>query len=179
MEQDYDPEFYSHAPETTPTTGTENRELEETVGSTTPSTPVLGQVKVAKKAKTDNSSAEWKIRAAVWEHFSITKLIDVKGKYEANCKYCNNTRYKVTSRYGTSNARRHIDNCAACKTFLAQNPSHIIDFDQRVFVRMFAEVVMYHSYPLSMVEHVKFREMLSYLNPQVRHVTRNTTLRYC
>ncbi|KAL2934988.1 putative AC transposase [Bienertia sinuspersici] len=38
---------------------------------------------------------------------------------------------------------------------------------------------MYHSYPCFMVEHVKLREMLSYLNPQVRHVTRNTILRYC
>ncbi|KAL2937168.1 Zinc finger BED domain-containing protein RICESLEEPER 2 [Bienertia sinuspersici] len=119
------------------------------------------------------------MRAALWEHFSFTKLSDVKGEYEANCKYCNNTHYKVNSRYGTSNAERHIDNYAAYKTFLTQNPSHVTKFDQRVFVRMFAEATMYHSYPCSMVEHVKLREMLSYLNPQVRHVTRNTILRYC
>ncbi|KAL2901670.1 putative AC transposase [Bienertia sinuspersici] len=92
------------------------------------------------------------MRAAVWDHFSFTKLSDVKGEYEANCKYCNNTHYK--------------------------NPSHVTTFDQRVFVRMFAEAIMYHSYPCSMVEHVKLREMLS-LNPQVRHVTKNTILRYC
>ncbi|KAL2895913.1 Zinc finger BED domain-containing protein RICESLEEPER 4 [Bienertia sinuspersici] len=127
MEWDYYPEFDPHAPETTPTTGTQNREL-ETFGSTTPSTPVSGQVEVAIKAKADSSSAEWKMRAAVWEHILFTKLIDVKGEYEANCKYCNNTHYKVNSRYGTSNAKRHIDNCAAYKTFLAQNPSHVIDF---------------------------------------------------
>ncbi|KAL2905425.1 Zinc finger BED domain-containing protein RICESLEEPER 2 [Bienertia sinuspersici] len=63
MERDYDPEFDSHAPETTLTTDMENREL-ETVGSTTPSTPFSGQVEVAKKAKTDNSLLEWKLRAA-------------------------------------------------------------------------------------------------------------------
>ncbi|KAL2944299.1 putative AC transposase [Bienertia sinuspersici] len=94
------------------------------------------------------------MRAAVWEHFSFTKLSDVKGEYEANYKYSNNTHYKV-------------------------NSSHVTNFDQRVFVRMFAEAIMYHSYPYSMVEHVKLREMLSYLNPKVRHVTRNTILRYC
>ncbi|KAL2901686.1 putative AC transposase [Bienertia sinuspersici] len=115
------------------------------------------------------------MRAAVWDHFSFTKLSDVTGEYEANCKYCNNTHYKVNSRYGTSNAKRHIDNCAAYKTFLDQNPSHVTTFDQRVFVRMFAEAIMYHSYPCSMVEHFKLREMLS-LNPQVRHVTKNTIL---
>ncbi|KAL2942848.1 putative AC transposase [Bienertia sinuspersici] len=55
--------------------------------------------------------------------------------------------------------------------------SHATNFDQRVLIRMFAEAIMYHSYPYSMVEHVKLREMLSYLNPQVIHVTRNTILR--
>ncbi|KAL2921095.1 putative AC transposase [Bienertia sinuspersici] len=58
------------------------------------------------------------MRAAVWEHFSFTKLNDVKGKYEAKCKYCNNTHYKVNSGYGTSNAKRHIDNWLLIKPFL-------------------------------------------------------------
>ncbi|KAL2934904.1 putative AC transposase [Bienertia sinuspersici] len=61
--------------------------------------------------------------------------------------------HQVTSRYGTSNAKRHIDNCVAYETFLAQNLSHITDFDQRVFVFKFVETILYHSYPLSMLEH--------------------------
>ncbi|KAL2933390.1 Zinc finger BED domain-containing protein RICESLEEPER 2 [Bienertia sinuspersici] len=64
------------------------------LGQPPPSTPVLGQLEVAEKVRTDSSSDEWKIRAAVWDHFSFTKLSDVKGEYEANCKYCNNTHYK-------------------------------------------------------------------------------------
>ncbi|KAL2935865.1 Zinc finger BED domain-containing protein DAYSLEEPER [Bienertia sinuspersici] len=63
MERDYDAEFDPHAPEITPFTGTQNREL-ETVGSTTPSTPVSGQLEVSKKARTDSSSSERKMRAA-------------------------------------------------------------------------------------------------------------------
>ncbi|KAL2901618.1 putative AC transposase [Bienertia sinuspersici] len=118
------------------------------------------------------------MRATVWEHFSFTKLNDVKGEYKANYKYCNNTQHKVNSRYGTSNAKRHINNYAAYKTFLTKNPSHVTNFDHRVFVYMFAEAIMNNSYPCSMFEHVKLREMLSYLNAQVRHVTRNTILRY-
>ncbi|KAL2901816.1 putative AC transposase [Bienertia sinuspersici] len=78
-----------------------------------PINPILGQLEVAKKARTDSFSGEWKMRAAVWDHFSFTKLSDVKEEYEANCKYCNNTHYK--------------------------NPSHVTTFDQRVLVRMFAE----------------------------------------
>ncbi|KAL2929377.1 putative AC transposase [Bienertia sinuspersici] len=76
--------------------GTQTREL-EIIGSTTPSTPVSGQAEVTKKAKTDSSYAKWKMKAAVWEHFTFTKLNDVKGEYEANCKHCNNTHYKVNS----------------------------------------------------------------------------------
>ncbi|KAL2893694.1 Zinc finger BED domain-containing protein RICESLEEPER 2, partial [Bienertia sinuspersici] len=91
-------------------------------------------LEVAKKARTDSSSGEWKMRSAVWDHFLFTKLSEVKGEYEANCKYCNNTHYKVNSKYGTSNAKRHIDNCATYKTFLAQNPSHVTTFNQRVFM---------------------------------------------
>ncbi|KAL2901802.1 putative AC transposase [Bienertia sinuspersici] len=160
MEREYDLEFDLHAPKITPSTSTQNREL-ETVGSTTPST--LSQ---------DN------LRSLKRQGLTAFLLSDVKVEYKANCKYCNNTHYKVNSRYGTSNGKRHIDNCAAYKTFLAQNPSHVTTFDQRVLVRMFVEVIMYHLYPCSMVEHVKLREILSYLNPQVRHVTRNTILRY-
>ncbi|KAL2933584.1 putative AC transposase [Bienertia sinuspersici] len=37
------------------------------------------------------------MRATVWDHFSFTKLSDVKGEYEANCKYCNKTHYKEWS----------------------------------------------------------------------------------
>ncbi|KAL2930991.1 Zinc finger BED domain-containing protein RICESLEEPER 4 [Bienertia sinuspersici] len=177
MERYYHPEFDPYALKSTPTTGTKNREL-ETVGSITPSTPILGHVEVAKKAKTDRSSGEWKMKVAIWEHYSFTMISDVKGEYKANCKYCHNTHYKVTSRYGTSNAKRHIDNCAAHKPFLAQNPGHVTDFDQRVFIRMFAKAIMYQTCPLFMVENVKLREMLSYLNPKVRHVTMNTILTY-
>ena len=44
---------------------------------------------------------------------------------------------------------------------------------------MFAEAIMFHAYPFSIVEHVKLREMLTYLNLDVILVTRNTISAYC
>ncbi|KAL2937738.1 putative AC transposase [Bienertia sinuspersici] len=66
-------------------------------GQSTPSSPISRQLEAAKKPRIDSSSGEWKMRPAVWDHFSFTKLSDVKGEYEANCEYCNNTHYKEWS----------------------------------------------------------------------------------
>jgi len=167
-----DNEVGAHGPTPQHTSTTEA----DTVGSNTIISPTS---EGNKRGRSDDNSAEWKMRSPVWEHYTFKKLNDSKEEYEATCKYCETTKYKVTSRYGTSNAKRHVDNCSAYKTFLQNNPGNVTVFEQRVFVRMFAEAIMYHSYPLSVVEHVKLREMLSYLNPRVRHVTRNTILRYC
>ncbi|KAL2938002.1 Zinc finger BED domain-containing protein RICESLEEPER 1 [Bienertia sinuspersici] len=65
MERLYHPKFYPYAPESKPTMGTKNKEL-DTIGSTTPSTPVSGKVEM---------------RATVWEHYSFIKLSDVNGEY--------------------------------------------------------------------------------------------------
>ncbi|XP_048501672.1 uncharacterized protein LOC125497976 [Beta vulgaris subsp. vulgaris] len=52
-------------------------------------------------------------------------------------------------------------------------------FDQEVYCQLFAKAVLCHAYPLRIVEHEKLRKLHSYLNPKVRHISRNTILRYC
>lgn len=46
-------------------------------------------------------------------------------------------------------------------------------------MQMFAEAIICHSYPLRIVEHDRLWKLHSYLNPNVKHVSRNTILRYC
>ncbi|KAL2904603.1 putative AC transposase, partial [Bienertia sinuspersici] len=153
MEQLYDHEFDPDGPEPQ---SQEHEEI-ETIGSTTPTTTTPSSENQVSKRKRSDSPSKWKRRSPVWDHYNFKKV-----------------KYKATSTYGTANAKKHT---LVCPDYLASSP--IPDFDQKVFCRMFAEAIMYHSYALSIVEHVKLREMLSYLQPKVRHVTRNTILRYC
>ncbi|KAL2897040.1 putative AC9 transposase [Bienertia sinuspersici] len=113
------------------------------------------------------------------EDFSTVKGKDGKLVRYATCIHCHVAKYKADPKYGSSNAKKHLDLCDAYQAYLAANPFHTPEFDQKVFCRMFADAIMYHSYPLSIVEHVKLREMLTYLNSKVRHITRNTILKYC
>ncbi|KAL2925252.1 putative AC transposase, partial [Bienertia sinuspersici] len=173
MEQLYDHEFDPDGPEPQ----SQQHEEIETIGSTTPTTTTPSSENQVSKRKRSDSPSKWKRRSPVWDHYNFKKVFSDTGvflHFEAWCKYCQKVKYKATSTYGTANAKKHT---LVCPDYLASSP--IPDFDQKVFCRMFAEAIMYHSYALSIVEHVKLREMLSYLQPKVRHVTRNTILRYC
>ncbi|KAL2895914.1 putative AC transposase, partial [Bienertia sinuspersici] len=121
-------------------------------------------------------------RAPVWLHYEFWLLKGEDGKPDtkyAFCKYCREHKYKASSGYGTSNASIHLKSCQAYLKFVAENPHSGAVFDQKVFIRLFAEAIMFHSYSLSIVEHEKLRVMLSYLQPKVQHVSRNTILKYC
>ncbi|KAL2930729.1 putative AC transposase [Bienertia sinuspersici] len=124
----------------------------ETIGSTTPTITTPSSENQVLKRKRSDSPSKWKRRSPVWDHYNFKKVFSDTGvflHFEAWCKYCQKVKYKATSTYGTANAKKVHSS------------------------------IMYHSYALSIVEHVKLREMLSYLQPKVRHVTRNTILRYC
>ncbi|KAL2929200.1 putative AC transposase [Bienertia sinuspersici] len=121
-------------------------------------------------------------RAPVRLHYEFWLLKGEDGKPDtkyAFCKYCREHMYKASSCYGTSNASIHLKSCQAYLKFVAENPHSGAVFDQKVFIRLFAEAIMFHSYSLSIVEHEKLRVMLSYLQPKVQHVSRNTILKYC
>ncbi|KAL2896161.1 putative AC9 transposase [Bienertia sinuspersici] len=109
-------------------------------------------------------------RAPVWLHYEFWLLKGEDGKPDtkyAFCKYCREHKYKASSGYGTSNASIHLKSCQAYLKFVAENPHSGAVFDQKVFIRLFAEAIMFHSYSLSIVEHEKLRVMLSYLQPKV------------
>ncbi|KAL2924479.1 Zinc finger BED domain-containing protein RICESLEEPER 4, partial [Bienertia sinuspersici] len=103
-------------------------------------------------------------RAPVWLHYEFWLLKGEDGKPDtkyAFCKYCREHKYKASSGYGTSNASIHLKSCQAYLKFVAENPH-----SGAVLIR-------------NIVEHEKLRVMLSYLQPKVQHVSRNTTLKYC
>ncbi|KAL2897664.1 Zinc finger BED domain-containing protein RICESLEEPER 2 [Bienertia sinuspersici] len=111
-------------------------------------------------------------RAPVWLHYEFWLLKGEDGKPNtkyAFCKYCREHKYKASSGYGTSNASIHLKSCQAYLKFIAENPHSGAVFYQKVFIRLFAKAIMFHSYSLSIVEHEKLRVMLSYLQPKVQH----------
>ncbi|KAL2941002.1 putative AC transposase [Bienertia sinuspersici] len=173
MENFYEPDFDPDGPPLQ-----EEQQLEN-VGSTTARSVTIdmpharsvtidaphAESQPAKKCKLVDPTKEWKRRSPFWDHYSFSTVKGKDGKLVryATCIHCHVAKYKADPKYA----------------YLAANPLPTPEFDQKVFCRMFADAIMYHSYPLSIVEHVKLREMLTYLNSKVRHITRNTILKYC
>ncbi|KAL2930501.1 Zinc finger BED domain-containing protein RICESLEEPER 2 [Bienertia sinuspersici] len=125
------------------------------VGSRTPTVDgatVDASQPARKNPRTQKAATTAKRRSWVWEHFNFTTDVDEDGKEKQ---------------------------CVAYKKHLADNPVLAPKFDQKTYCRMFVEAIMFHSYPFNIVEHVKLRELHSYLNPNVIHISRNTILAYC
>ncbi|KMT19725.1 hypothetical protein BVRB_1g007800 [Beta vulgaris subsp. vulgaris] len=115
-------------------------------------------------------------RSLVWEHFDI--MTD-KGRLHAQCKYCESTNYRAEGHYGTSNCRKHLKTCKAYKNvlnkkLLAKNTDRVSEFDEQVYCKLFAEAIVSHDYPLSIVENEEFRKLLAYLNPKINTLSSST-----
>nr|QIA97920.1 hypothetical protein AP_R.00g000180-v1.0.a3 [Amaranthus palmeri] len=105
----------------------------------------------------------------VWDHFTIVPEKDdndVVISLHAVCRHCKNTDYRAEGHYGTSNCRNHLKSCEPYQEWLAKNGDLI-------------EAIMYHGYPLSMVEHKFTRKLHRYLNPKVKNISRSTITRWC
>lgn len=125
--------------------------------------------------ESESGIIEGKRTTAVWKDYTF--FHEKKIQY-ALCNYCQKARYKADGRYGTSNAKRHLDRCNAYLEYKAVNP-HSSEFNKKEYLRLFCEANLCHSYPLRMVEHEKLRKLNEYLNPNIRSVSRNTILKYC
>ncbi|KAL2893886.1 putative AC transposase [Bienertia sinuspersici] len=120
MENFYEPDFDPHGPPLQ-----EEQQLEN-VGSTT-----------ARSVTIDMPHAS----------FSIIKGKDGKLVRYATCIHCHVTKYIADPKYGTSNAKKHLDLCDAYQAYLAANPLPTPEFDQKVFCRMFTDAIMYFPPP--------------------------------
>ncbi|KAL2934091.1 putative AC transposase [Bienertia sinuspersici] len=104
----------------------------------------------------------------VWNHYDLITKID--GPW-AIFKYCKH-EMKADGYVGTTNPRRHMEKCDAYAKFVETNPDSNVVYDHDTYIRMFAESIIYHGYALSMVEHIKTRDLHRYLNPKLREVVR-------
>ncbi|KAL2924175.1 putative AC transposase, partial [Bienertia sinuspersici] len=112
--------------------------------------------------------------STVWNHYDLITKID--GAW-AVCKYCKH-EMKAAGHVGTTNARRHTEKCDAYAKFVETNPASNVVYDHDTYVRMFAESIIYHGYALSMVEHIKTRDLHRYLNPKVKDISRYTITKH-
>lgn len=115
-----------------------------------------------------------KRRSWVWEHFNI---FDEDDMVLSRCIHCQEKVYRAESNLGTSNQSNHLKICDAYKKLKCSQS--LSKFDQKVYCALWARAIICHAYPIQIVEHVRIRELHEYLNPNVRHVSRNTILKHC
>lgn len=121
----------------------------------------------AAESSSVGTTSSRKNTSKVWLYF--TKVVE-NGKERAKCNKCKQT-YAVN---GTSNMLRHQEQY--CKFRDPANPTTgNATFSQDVFRDILAKAVIKHNQPFKSVEYKGYREVYSYLNPQVKPITRNTS----
>jgi hypothetical protein len=131
-----------------------------------------------------------KTTSVVWNHY---KRIKVDGKPKAKCNYCQKNLLG-DPKQGTSHLHDHLDRCKMrkfkdirdmCQPILITQQNKMdgkmslntYHFDQDQVRRGLARMVILHEYPLSMVDHIGFREFVGLLQPMFKMICRNTLKR--
>ncbi|KAH0639010.1 hypothetical protein KY285_035596 [Solanum tuberosum] len=108
-----------------------------------------------------------------WKHF---KLVYVDGVPYGQCKYCK-SQYKNAKNCGTTSMWDHLRKCAKKPRGEGDieggdDEGHY--FDQDVSRKQLAHAIILHEYPLSIVDHVGFRNFVASIQPMFKMVSRNT-----
>ncbi|XP_020267641.1 zinc finger BED domain-containing protein RICESLEEPER 2-like [Asparagus officinalis] len=110
-------------------------------------------------------------KSKVWEYF--TELpVDSDGKAKVQCKKCDQV---YVSGYGTTNMLRHIHSCPKRDIDEADSSWKTMPLDQDNYREMLARVIALHGYSFCFVEHRGIHKLHTFLNPEVKHISRNTT----
>ncbi|XP_057550579.1 zinc finger BED domain-containing protein DAYSLEEPER-like [Amaranthus tricolor] len=117
-----------------------------------------GNTDVENESTEQSSAKSKKLTSEAWTYFD---LVHVNGVQMAKCKTCK----KILS------YKRKIDG----STYLAVNekPKKVV-FDQEVSRKELMKMVVMHEYPLSMVDHIGFRNFVRSLNDNFKMISRNT-----
>nr|XP_028957589.1 zinc finger BED domain-containing protein RICESLEEPER 2-like [Malus domestica] len=138
---------------------------------------VAGEIK--EPGGDDGEGNNSRLRSLVWQHYTRT-LVD--GVMKAICNYCSKKLGGNTVN-GTSHLRHHVTICPRrrqkkLKQTLTQKVGdgkvELYTFDQESARRALAQMIILHEYPLSMVEHVGFRNFMSVVQLLFKVVSRNT-----
>ncbi|RVW91526.1 putative AC transposase [Vitis vinifera] len=144
------------------------------------STPITGST-----STTDGTliSKRRKLTSVVWNDFD--KIIE-DGQDYAICKHCKG-KLKADSKNGTKHLHVHIDRCMKRRNVDIRQQLLAVErkghgkvqiggftFDQEISREKLARAIILHEYPLSIVDHLGFREFATSLQPLFKMVSRNT-----
>jgi BED zinc finger len=115
-------------------------------------------------------------KSRVWDEFE--KFICQNGKEKARCIHCSK-EYLSESRYGTSNMKRHLNNCRKRPREAMEAVAHDKKVDQTVYKEKLAEAVLLHGYAFMWAEHKGDRAIHSFLNNSIKPICRNTMKAEC
>ena len=124
-----------------------------------------------------------KLTSTIWDHHEFLPPYE-EGNSFCKCKTCGQT-YPVDSIYGIGNLKRHLVICKrknfrdlsellldSCSGSLSSRRSK---FEFNEFRQLLAYYVVKHELPFQFVEYDGVRDLLTYLNLDVKCVSRNTS----
>ncbi|KAL4290572.1 hypothetical protein GQ457_14G016350 [Hibiscus cannabinus] len=155
--------------------------------STEDTNPTLSQSNVVIEDNVSNESNPSKLKSIVWEHFKKEKI---NNEWKETCNHCKK-KFSGDSKNGTSHLRDHMRRC---------NKRGQLDIRQQVLVANqrksdgkvtvkaasfnqdgarieLSKVIIMHEYPLSIVDHVQFRNYCFNLQPLFEMPSRRTIRR--
>ena len=134
-----------------------------------------------------DTSRKRKTTSDVWDHFTRKKI---DGKFKAQCYHCSKL-YLGDSNVGTTHLRNLLAKCPWLKfkdirdmrqQVLIKQQNKVdgtmslnaYQFDQVKVRNKLSRMVMLHEYPISIVDHIGFREFMASLQSLFKLVSRNT-----
>ncbi|XP_024010678.1 zinc finger BED domain-containing protein RICESLEEPER 2-like [Eutrema salsugineum] len=137
------------------------------------------------QSTTDDSAGQgkWKKTSPAWENFTvITKVVDGVSELRAKCIHCTKDYAYEPHKQGTSNYNRHSLVCnkmprngdVGSMLVTGHGKLQARKVDQSVFRDMVAKCIIEHDLPFSYVEYGRVRSIWSYLNADVKFITRKT-----
>src|ERR1044072_7481538 len=159
----------------------------EVSSNPTPEVPTeTNSAQVAQDADLEIVAPSKRLRSDVWQHFRRIKL-GVQNK--AQCLYCK-TNLSAVNTNGTSHLRAHTNRCTQRKVqtrdhdkgqpfitpkiFQGKQEMGIGNYNPENTKKEIAHAIIMHDYPLSIVDHIGFRRILTSLQPLFRTPSRNT-----
>lgn len=153
-----------------------NSELQVLDKQSTHSEGAGDESKTNKRARTLSSS--------VWNYYTRMGVGD-DGKERAQCKACGKDYVCGGSRYGTSTLQRHISKCEKMPKFSNVDVGKLMidqtgklrsrKVDQRLLREMISMAIIEHDLPFSFVEYRRVREIMKYLNPDAKMMSRRAS----
>lgn len=121
--------------------------------------------------------------SVVWNHFKRQKI---NGEWKAVCNYCGR-KLLGDPRQGTSHLTNHFKCCklrttrdirqALIKTEKIGGETVVVGnyaFNQESARRALARMIILHEYPMSIVDHMGFKDFCTTLQPLFKGISRNT-----